>query len=261
MERISVCAEAASSLIRHYLVRVAAARLRNVGHEFGAQRLFDALDDFLLHRFHLQHAVDAVERHFFGQNSENARGVLRAQLGEHYGHRLRVFVLEIVRQHLFLHVGELFPHVAAGGAADFVHDAGDAILRQELPEQALGRVVIAEQRAGGRQTADEFKQKLFDLFGIDGAERGHDDGDFAQFVIVKQREDLAAILLAERQHQYRGALRAGELAQGLVALRPAGELRHQVADVVADGVFVLGLRFGHQAASSCSQLRTIDTAS
>src|ERR1700738_4422726 len=51
--------------------------LRQVRHEFGAERLFDALDHFLLHRLHLQHPVDHVERHVLGQDREPARGVAR----------------------------------------------------------------------------------------------------------------------------------------------------------------------------------------
>ena len=54
---------------RHHLVGVAAAGLRQVRHEFGAQRLLDALDHLLLHRLHLQHAVDDVEREVLGQDA------------------------------------------------------------------------------------------------------------------------------------------------------------------------------------------------
>jgi hypothetical protein len=57
----------------------------------------------------------------------SSRGVFRLQLGQHHRDGLRIFVLEIVGEHLFLDVGEFLPHVAAGGAADFVHDAGDAL--------------------------------------------------------------------------------------------------------------------------------------
>src|SRR6185437_2037162 len=68
--------------LRHDLVRVAAPRLRQIGHEFCAQRLFDALDHFLLHRLHSQHAVDDVERELFRQDREHARGMFGPQLGE-----------------------------------------------------------------------------------------------------------------------------------------------------------------------------------
>ena len=141
---------------RHHLVGVAAAGLRQARHEFGAKRLLDALQHLLLHRFHLQHAADDVEREVLGQDGKHARRMLGPELGQHDGDGLRIFVLEIVRQHLFLHVGELLPHVAAGGAADLVHDAADALRRQVLLQQPLGGVVVAEQRARGRQPADEF---------------------------------------------------------------------------------------------------------
>ena len=70
---------------RHHLVGVAAAGLREVRHEFGAQRLLDALQNVLLHRFHLQHAVDHVEREVLGQNRKHARGVLGPELRKHDG--------------------------------------------------------------------------------------------------------------------------------------------------------------------------------
>jgi hypothetical protein len=118
--------------LRHHLVSVAAARLRQVGHELGAQRLLDPLQDFFLHRLHAQHAVDHVERQFLRENGEHARGVLRADLRQHHGDGLRIFVLEIVGEHLFLDVGELLPHVAAGGAANFFHDVADPLGWQVL---------------------------------------------------------------------------------------------------------------------------------
>ncbi len=137
--------------------------------------------------------------------------VLRLQLRQHHRDGLRVFVLEIVGENLFLHVGELFPHVAAGGAADLVHDAVDALRRQVLLQQALGGVEIAHQRARGRHARDEFEQHVLDRVDLDGAERRHFQRELADLVVVEQLPDLAAILLAERQHQDRGAARAGQL--------------------------------------------------
>src|SRR6185312_5516773 len=61
-----------------------------------------------------------------------------------------------------------------------------------------------------------------------------------------------------------GALGARELAPALLDLRAAGELGHQAADVLADRLFLAlcGAVGGwHQAASSWSQLRMIETAS
>ena len=172
------------------------------------KRLFDAVDHFLLDRFHLQHAVDHVEGEVLRQDSQHARGVFGAQLGHHHRHGLRVFVLEIVRQHLFVDVGELLPHVAAGRSADIVHDAADAILRQVLLQQPLGDFVAAEQAARARHEGDEFEQQFLDRFGLDGAERRRRGRHFAQFVVVEQAEDLAAVSLAEREHEHRRPFRA-----------------------------------------------------
>jgi len=148
-------------------VRVAAAGLREVRHEFRAQGQLDTLEHFLLHRFHAQEAVHDVEREFLRQDREHARGVFRADLRENDGNGLRILVLEIAREHFFLHVRELFPHVAAGGAANFFHDEIDAVVRQEFRKQTLGRDRVAHQRAGRRKLADEIHQELFDLFGLD----------------------------------------------------------------------------------------------
>ena len=216
---------------RHHFVQIATAGLRQVRHEFGAQRHLDALDDVLLHRFHLQHAGDDVEGEILRQDRQHARGMFGAQLRQHDRDRLRVFVLEIVRQHFFLNVGELFPHVAAGRSADFIHDAADALFRQILLQQAFGGVVVAQQCARSRHASDEFQQQGLDLVGLNRAERGQHDGDFAQFVVVEQAEDLAAVILAQRQHQHRGAFRPGQLAASRIDLRPAGEFGHQAADV------------------------------
>ena len=116
------------------VVGVAAARLRQVRHEFGTQRLFDALDHFFLHRFHFQHTIDAVEREILRQDRQNACGMLRAQFREDDSDGLRILVLEIVRQNLFLNIGELFPHVAAGRTANFVHNAANTFRRKVLFE-------------------------------------------------------------------------------------------------------------------------------
>ena len=170
--------------------------------------------------------------------------MFRAQLRKHHGNGLRVFVLEIVRQHLFLDVGELLPHVAAGGAANLVHDAADALSRQILLQQAFGGVVVAEQGAGSRHAADEFEQQLLNRFGLDRAERRHHDGNFAQLVVVEQAEDLGAVLFAERQHEHRRTLRAGQLADAFRSLRALRELGHQPADVLADPFFLVFLGLG-----------------
>jgi hypothetical protein len=214
---------------RHHLVGVAAPRLRQVRHEFGAQRVLDPLDHLLLHRFHPQHAVDHVEREVLGQDGEHARGMLGPQLGEHHRHGLRVFVLEIVGEHLLLDVGELLPHVAARRTADLLHDAADPLRRQILLQQPLGRVVGAHHRARGRHARDEFQEQAFDRRRLDGAERRHHHRELAQLVVVEQAPDLGAVLLAERQHEHGGALRTGELAAGILGLA-ARQRGHHAGD-------------------------------
>src|SRR5262245_57335867 len=221
----------------HHLVGVAASGLRQVRHELDAQRLLDPLDHLLLHSLHLQHASDDVERHVLGQDREHARGMLRLQLREHDRDGLRIFVLQIIGEHLFLDVGELLPHVAAGGAADLVHDAGHAVRRQILLQQPLGGVEIAHQRAGGRHARDEFEQHVLHRGGFDSAERGHLKRQLAHLVVVEQRPDLAAILFAERQHQHRGALRARD-----VRFRPAGLAGRKARKHLGNIVRICGLR-------------------
>ena len=278
MLRISVCAEAVSSLTRSSKVNISAL-MRSAASRFSSssavrkrvsvwrskllkisaitswasrRRVCDRLDmnsvrsvcstrsitSFCTDSIRSMRLITSSERSS-GRIAKHAGGVLGPQLGQHHRHGLRVFVLEIVRQHLFLHVGELFPHVAAGGAADLVHDAADALLRQVLLQQALGGVVVAEQGARGRHARDEFQQQLLDRIGVDRAERRHHDGDFAQLVVVEQAEDLAAVLLAERQHQHGRPLRAGQLAAAGIDLRLAGKLGHQAADVLADRLLVV----------------------
>ena len=53
---------------------------------------------------------------------------------------------------------------------------------------------------------DEFEQQVLDQFRLDGADRRHHDRKLAQLVVVEQAPDLGAVLLAEREHQHRGAL-------------------------------------------------------
>ena len=203
----------------HDFMRVAPARLRQVRHEFGAQRLLDALQNFLLHRFHAQHAVDDVERQIFRQDGEHARRMFRPDLRQHDGDSLRVFVLEIIGEHLLLHVGELLPHVAAGRTADFLHDIADPFRRQILLKKPLRRVISPHDRAGGRHARDEFDQQVLNLFGFDRADGRHLNGDQSQFVVVKHAPDLGAVLLAEREHEHRRALGPPQRALGGSRLR------------------------------------------
>jgi hypothetical protein len=112
-----------------------------------SQRLLDPFQNFLLHRLHPQHAVDHVERELLREDRQYARRVFGPDFREHDRDGLRVFVLQVVGEHLFLDVGELLPHVAAGRTANFFHDVADALGRQVLLQQALGGVVVAGERA------------------------------------------------------------------------------------------------------------------
>jgi hypothetical protein len=67
--------------------------------------------------------------------------MLPLELGQHHGHRLRVFVLEIVGEHRLVDVAQLVPHGAPGRAADFLHDLVDPLVGQAFVKQALGGVV------------------------------------------------------------------------------------------------------------------------
>ena len=107
---------------RHLLMGVALGGARQVGHELDAQGLLDLVENVLLHAFHAQHALHDFQREFLGQGAQHARGMLRLDLGQHHRDGLRIFVLQIVGQHRLVHIGELVPHGAAGGTADFLHD-------------------------------------------------------------------------------------------------------------------------------------------
>ncbi len=119
-----------------------------VGHEFGPQRHFDPLENFLLDRLHAQHAHDDVEGEFVRQNREKAGGVLWPDLRQNDRNGLRVFVLQIVGEHFFLNVGELLPDIASRRTTDFFHDGVDFVLRQNAGQHALGDIVIAGEGAG-----------------------------------------------------------------------------------------------------------------
>ena len=178
-----------------------------------------------------------VERQVLGQDGEHARGMFRPDLRQHHGDGLRVFVLEVIGEHLLLHVGELLPHVAAGGAADFLHDVADPLRRQVLLQQPLGRVVIAHDRAGRRHARDEFEQQIFDQLGFDRADGRHHDGNLAQLVVVEHAPDLGAVLLAEREHQHGRALGPVQLTLGRRrAPTAAGEARQRAGDFALGGV-------------------------
>ncbi len=112
---------------------------------------------------------------------------------------------------------------------------------QVLLQQSFGAVESPHQRAGGRHSRHEFEQQVFHHVGLDGAERRHHHRQLAHFVVVEQRPDLAAILLSERQHQDRGALRAAQRR----SLRAIALTARQRGDDAGDVVGICGLRYGH----------------
>ena len=159
------------------LVRVAPLRLVEVRHELDAQGLLDPLEHVLLHALHAQHAVDDVEREILGQDRQHAGRLLLPDLGEHHRDGLRVFVLQVVGEHVVVHVGELLPHVAARRPADLLHDLDDTLGRQIGLQQPLGVVEIAHHGARGRHLADEFEHEHLDRVGFERAEMRHGDRD------------------------------------------------------------------------------------
>jgi DNA-binding GntR family transcriptional regulator len=55
---------------RHLLMGVALGGARQVGHEFHPQRLFDLVENVLLHAFHAQHALHHFQGKLFGQGAK-----------------------------------------------------------------------------------------------------------------------------------------------------------------------------------------------
>jgi hypothetical protein len=206
----------------HHLVRVDTAGLGQVRHEFGAQGLFDAFQDVLLDGFHVQHAHDDFHGEAFRQQGENAAGMVFLDLGQDHGDGLRVFVLEVVGEHLFVHVAELVPHGAAGGAADFFHDHGDAVFIEALQQKALGGGVGADQRTGIGNGVGEVDEQAFHEVGPDGAQVRHDLGKLLDLVVFHHGEELAGLLIPEGEHHDGGLLGASQTAIIFLNARQGG---------------------------------------
>ena len=96
--------------------------------------------------------------------------MIRTDLGQHDGDGLRVFILEIVRQHGFVHIAELVPHGAAGGPADLIHDLRRALARQGLLQQPLGAFITADQVARGSHVINEVEAQTLHNLGPHGAQ-------------------------------------------------------------------------------------------
>jgi hypothetical protein len=84
--------------------------------------------------------------------------------------------------------------------------------------------------------ADEFEQQVLHQFRLDGADGRHHHRNLPQLVVVEHAPDFGAVLLAEREHQHGGALRAIELAfAGRRRRRAAGETRQRAGDLALGG--------------------------
>ena len=134
----------------HHLVRVTPGRTGQVGHELGPQGTLDAVQHVLLHALHPEHPHDDLDGEALRQQGQHAGGMIRSHLGQHDGDRLRVFVLQVVRQHRLVHVAELVPHGAAGRPADLLHDLRHAVPRQGALQQPLGAFEAADEVAHAR---------------------------------------------------------------------------------------------------------------
>ena len=127
MKRVSVWRSKLLKMSAIMLVAVALGGARQVGHEFGAQGLLDLVEDFALHGSMRSMRLTHFQGEVLGQGRQHAGGVLRLDLGQHHRDGLRVFVLQIVGEHVFVHVAELVPHGATGRTADFLHDGVDLV--------------------------------------------------------------------------------------------------------------------------------------
>ncbi len=213
---------------------VALGGARQVGHEFHPQGLLDLVENILLHAFHAQHTLHHFQRKLFRQSAKNPRGMLRLDLGEHHRNGLGIFVLEIVGQHRLVHIGQLVPHGAPGGTADFLHDRADLFGRQDVGQQSFGGFVRAHQRAGARHLGDKIHQKLLDQAGGHRTHVGHDLGDFLDLLLIHHLPDLLGMVFAQRQHDDGRTFRARERADIFLNWSLEG-FRHDLDRLVQPG--------------------------
>lgn len=111
--------------------------VRQVGHEFGAERRFDLLENVALHRLHAEHALHDFKCELGGRavrtRAECSVLILERMTDTVCGYSF----FRIVREHLLVHVAKLVPHRATSGATQLFHQAVDLLGRQELQEQAV----------------------------------------------------------------------------------------------------------------------------
>ena len=166
------------------------------------------VEDILLHRLHAQHAHDHFEREVLRQHREHPRRVVGLDLRQHDGHRLRVFVLQVIGQHRLVDVAQLVPHGAPGGAAHLLHDLVDPLFRQGAGEKPLGGRKGADQAAGRRQLVGEFHEQALDDVRRHRAQARHRLAEDADFLVVHALEQYTGLFLAQGKHEDRRLLGA-----------------------------------------------------
>src|SRR5881396_2947908 len=125
------------------------------------------------------------------------------------------------------------------------------------PKRAAILMLALGEQYGGKvwsQLDDDEVRELslaMSTLGNVEAERRHRERQFAHLVVVELGPDLAAILLAERQHQDRGALRTAHGRRLVPIALALGEGGDDARDIV--GILALcHVRSRHVAAGSLS---------
>jgi len=166
------------------------------------KRLFDALDHFLLHRFHFS-ACGRPRRAPCPR--AGSRAPLRRCSGFSFDSTTAmvcgIFILEIVGEHLFLNVGELLPTclrpagprissmmpVTRSGGAGYSCSSRSVPSKVPISAPRLPTSADTNSRQAGPSTTSASTVPSVDIT-IE---------QFAHFVVVEQRPDLAAILLTQ----------------------------------------------------------------
>jgi len=187
-------------------MRVAPLRPREIGHEFGLQRRFDLGEHFLLHRIHAQHPLHHIDRDVARQHAQHAGGMVGLQLGKNDRDGLRIFVLQIAREHAFADIGQLVPHRASRRAANILHDLLHPIFGHDPGEQPFGSLQRAVTGFHRSDVAGKLGEQMFDHRCGNPAELRHRARQFLHFLDRKLIPDRRAIFLAQRKHQCGGAL-------------------------------------------------------
>jgi len=124
-------------------MRVAPCAARQIGHELGAQGLFHPVSTSSA-RFPCATCASPFHGEGHPQQRQHARRMFRTHLGQHHGNRLRIFVLQVVRQHVSLTLPSLSTS-SARRTADLLHNLRGAIARQRLLQQAFGAFETADR--------------------------------------------------------------------------------------------------------------------